>query len=264
MMEGSMNRILILGAAIAGLSSGMAAAADLPVKIAMGPDFLAPPPFSWTGFYIGINGGGAWSDNAVSYSQIGTAGAASTRFNDKSAIGGAQAGFNWRLGPMVVGIETDFDGRHWTRSVTTTPLAGNTIDLVTLTQTENWLATARGRIGVAFGDALIYATAGAAAGEVEHSVTEFRITTGQTRILTDSPTRVGWVAGGGLEYRVWYNLSVGVEYLHVDLGNTTLANPASVVAGLAFAPSQATFTDRSDIIRAKLNWLFGWQGPRVY
>jgi outer membrane immunogenic protein len=119
------------------------------------------------------------------------------------------------------------------------------------------LGTARGRLGFAFGDALLYATGGAAAGEVVHSFTEFRVTTGETRNLTDSPTKIGWVVGAGVEYRVWGNVSVGVEYLHVDLGSTTLINDASTVGALAFPTSQATFTDRSDIVRARLNWLFG-------
>jgi outer membrane immunogenic protein len=257
-----MRKSLVVSIALVALSTGMATAADMSVKATTGPDLLAPPPFTWTGFYIGVNGGGAWSNDAVSYTQLGTTGSASASFSDKSAIGGAQAGFNWRLGPMVVGVEADFDERHWTGSSTSAPIVGKTIDFVTLAQTENWLGTARGRVGVTFGDALLYATAGGAGGEVQHSITEFRITTGQTRITVDSPTKIGWVAGAGIEYRVWYNLSLGLEYLHVDLGNTTLTNPASVVGGLAFAPTQVSFTDRSDIVRAKLNWLFGWQGPR--
>jgi outer membrane immunogenic protein len=252
----TMKRTLIASVLALGLYVDPAPAADLPVKGPIGTPW-APGIDTWTGFYIGVNGGGAWSDNTVSYSQLGTGGLASASFTDKSGIGGAQAGFNWQMGWFVAGVEIDLDGRHWGGSSTSAPIAGNAIDLVTLSQNANWLGTARGRLGFAFGDALLYATGGAAAGEVEHSITEFRVTTGDARNLTESPTKVGWVAGAGLEYRVWHNVSVGVEYLHVDLGNTAITSQASVVNATAFQTSQATFTDKSDIVRAKLNWLFG-------
>jgi outer membrane immunogenic protein len=254
-MGSAMKRTLIASALAVGLYAGTAAAADLPVGPVGTP--WEPRIDIWTGFYIGVNAGAARSDNAVAYAQAVTSGFASASFTDTSAIGGAQAGFNWQTGSFVVGVEIDLDGRHWAASSTSAPLAGDAIDLVALSQAENWLGTARGRLGFAFGDALLYATGGAAAGEVVHSVTEFRVTTGETRNLTDSPVKVGWVVGAGLDYRVWGNVSVGVEYLHVDLGTTTLAIPTSTVGTLLFQASQATFTDRSDIVRARLNWLFG-------
>jgi outer membrane immunogenic protein len=254
-MESAMKRTLIASALALGLYADPAAAADLSVGPVGSP--WAPLPIMWTGFYIGINAGGARSDNTAAYAQTVTPGFASASFTDTSAVGGAQVGFNWQMASVVVGVEIDIDGRHWTGSSTSAPLAGDAIDLVTLSQAANWLGTARGRLGFAFGDALLYATGGAAAGEVVHSFTEFRVTTGETRNLTDSPTKIGWVVGAGVEYRVWGNVSVGVEYLHVDLGSTTLINDASTVGALAFPTSQATFTDRSDIVRARLNWLFG-------
>ena len=87
-----------------------------------------------------------------------------------------------------------------------------------------------------------------------YSVTEFRVTTGQTRNISDSPTKIGWVVGAGLEHRVWRNISVGVEYLHVELGNTTLTNAS--LAAWRSRPHKP-FTERSDIVRARVNWLFG-------
>jgi outer membrane immunogenic protein len=64
--------------------------------------------------------------------------------------------------------------------------------------------------------------------------------------------------GGGNDYAVTNNVSIGVEYLYVDLGTTTLSLPtATVSGGLKFPPSSATFSDRSDIVRARLDWRFG-------
>jgi hypothetical protein len=97
---------------------------------------------------------------------------------------------------------------------------------------------------------LLYATAGGAFGEVDHSYQEIRVTTGQQRIFSDSTTKAGWTAGAGL-----------VDYLHVDLGATTLAQGASVSGGLPFPASQTRFENKSDVVRAKVNWPFG--GPVV-
>ena len=52
-----------------------------------------------------------------------------------------------------------------------------------------------------------------------------------------------------------------VEYLHVDLGTTTLAQGTTItVAGLPFPPSSTSFENRQDIVRAKLNWHFNFGG----
>src|SRR5262249_56179659 len=95
-------------------------------------------------------------------------------------------------------------------------------------------------------------------GDVSHSYNQVRTTTGQAVGVTNSETKTGWAAGVGIEYAVWNNISVGVEYLHVDLGNTTLVQPVAVtVAGLTFPPSSARFEDVSDMVRLKVNWRFG-------
>src|SRR5262249_60071547 len=52
----TMNKVLLAGIALA-LGTGVASAADMPVKAPPAP---LPPPFSWTGCYIGGNVGGAW------------------------------------------------------------------------------------------------------------------------------------------------------------------------------------------------------------
>jgi len=58
-----MKKILLAGVALAALG-GVASAADLAVKAP-----YAPPPalWSWTGFYVGINGG--YSTGADDYTQ---------------------------------------------------------------------------------------------------------------------------------------------------------------------------------------------------
>ena len=57
-----MKKLLLAGVAMIALGSVSAQAADIqrrqcrPRRRA----YLPPPPYNWTGFYVGINGGGGW------------------------------------------------------------------------------------------------------------------------------------------------------------------------------------------------------------
>src|SRR5262249_43685645 len=100
----SMKRLLTSLASVAMLISPFAAhSADLAVK--------APPPppvpvFSWTGFYVGANIGGAWAHNDWTDTRF------LTNFNNNNNgvfIGGGQMGANYQIGNFVIGAEWDFD-----------------------------------------------------------------------------------------------------------------------------------------------------------
>jgi outer membrane immunogenic protein len=250
-----MKKLLVAGAALTALIGTPALAADMALK-------AAPPPPApvciWCGFYIGANAGGSWDNNdTATYLQPATPGTASSSLNNSSFAGGGQIGYNWQWGAFVLGGEADIQGRDRTASANgLLPFAGNVIDQVNLSQTDKWFGTFRAKAGVAAGNALFYVTGGGAYGEIDHSYTEIRVTTGQARTLSDSQERGGWSAGGGIEYMVWKNVSIGAEYLYIDLGNDTLVNPASVSAGLPFPTSQASFKNTSNVVRAKLNWHF--------
>jgi outer membrane immunogenic protein len=118
------------------------------------------------------------------------------------------------------------------------------------------LGLIRPKVGGAWGNFCFYATGGVAFGDVEHNYQEIRVTTGQQRILADSTTKTGWTAGVGADWMFMPGWSVGVEYLHVDLGSTTLAQGVSVSGGLILPPSQVTFQNESDMVRAKIDWHF--------
>jgi outer membrane immunogenic protein len=77
-------------------------------------------------------------------------------------------------------------------------------------ETKNdWLGTARGRIGYAgWNNWLPYLTAGAALGDIKAT----------SPIGSANKMKVGWTAGLGVEYALWTNWSVKAEYLYVDLG----------------------------------------------
>ena len=66
-----------------------------------------PPVFSWTGFYVGGNLGGASARGTVSDSFFGLSAS-----SDRSGfIGGGQLGVNYQFSNIALGAEWDFD---WT------------------------------------------------------------------------------------------------------------------------------------------------------
>src|ERR1039457_79962 len=105
-----MNRSLSLGipAACVITNAVSAQAADLPARSNPPSYYKAPSelPFSWTGFYAGINAGYAWGQSSWSDPTVG---ADSGNFNTSGGVVGGQLGYNWQMGPVVLGIETDGD-----------------------------------------------------------------------------------------------------------------------------------------------------------
>ena len=103
-----MKKLLLVSTALTVLFAGSALAADLRRPA---PAYTPPPPpppvFSWTGFYIGGNLGGAWARGTVSDSLFGLSAS-----SDRSGfIGGGQLGVNYQFSNIVLGAEWDFD---WT------------------------------------------------------------------------------------------------------------------------------------------------------
>jgi outer membrane immunogenic protein len=174
----AMRRLLLLGAAI-GVQTVIAVAADL------GPINMIPPVFTWTGFTLGANVGGAWStirDNGMGGG------------NASGVMGGVSAGYNWQFAPFwVAGIEGD---ASW--ADLTIPAGAGDV---------NWIGSVRARLGwTPTSTTLLYATGGAAWSTVSIPAVD---------TLPANQTRTGWVAGGGFEWAPWANnWSVRVEYLN--------------------------------------------------
>ena len=63
--------------------------------------------------------------------------------------------------------------------------------------------------------------------------------------------RVGWTAGGGIEYALARNWTIRAEYLHIDLGHADIS---------ALASDGNTYTWRShltdDVVRMGVNYRF--------
>jgi opacity protein-like surface antigen/outer membrane receptor protein involved in Fe transport len=192
--------------------------------------------YNWSGFYLGLNAGGAFGVNTMSAS--GGGGSASVK--EPGFLGGAQIGANYQTGPVVWGFEADYDASTQNKSLPTGVLTGST------SQTP-WFATLRGRIGMAFDRTLVYGTAGGAAGELRSIV---NIPIGSTNTTVTYGT---WIAGAGLEYGITDNLSARIEYLYLDKGN--------IATGVIASPAMTITSHLQDnMVRAGLNYRFavGW------
>jgi len=214
------------------LTTSMAAnAADMPLK-APPP---TPPPFSWTGFYIGINGGlaaGSWKGLVTEFGLPKVDFPGERTVNANGAFGGVQIGFNWEGGILdphvVLGLEADIEGVDFTGSntfVSGPPFFGSFVKDEDFKM--KYFGTVRTRLGYDLGGFLPYATGGFAYGRTHLQETAFipglaAITTGPSGIASADENRVGWTAGLGFEYAPAFapQWSVKAEWLYVDLGTT--------------------------------------------
>jgi outer membrane immunogenic protein len=220
-----MKRIFLASVAVLALAA-TAGAADLPRRYdpapARSPYFA--PAYNWSGFYVGINGGFGW----------GTSGWDSTNeFDVSGGLVGGTIGANWQNGAIVFGLEGDIDWSNIKGS--TTAFCGLGCET-----SNNWLGTARGRIGYAFDRFMPYITGGLAVGDI-------RATT--PGLPGAKETGVGWTAGGGFEFGIAGNWTAKAEYLYVDLGSFNCGFNCG-----PFNPDNVSF--HTHVVRGGINFRF--------
>lgn len=200
---------IAMGAVVALLSTS-AMAADLIIDE---PAAVIPTSaFDWSGFYVGAHAG--WASGPVLAYPIDAS-------DETTATGwllGVQAGANAQFDTFVLGVEGDVAWTNITNEDEVLP-AGAPFGLTDV----NWLASLRGRVGVAFDQVLLYATAGVAGAG---------ITFNDLDAIEGSldGTHFGWTAGIGAEVAVTETVSAKVEYLYYDFGAVTydLGDPDNV------------------------------------
>jgi len=237
-----MKRILIVGA-LALATAAPALAADLPPPAPPPPRapaayIPAPPPFSWTGFYIGLNAGGAFGSSSWT-PFVGTI----SNFDVSGPMAGGQIGGNYQIGQFVVGVEADADWQNY-RGATQAGICGPTTLVGGCAIASNWIATIRGRAGFAADRALFYITGGGA-------FTNIKPSTGA--LPYGGGSEAGWTAGGGIEYAITDNVTAKVEYLYASFQNASCGT-SSCDTTVPIAPATATFNE--NIVRAGVNYKF--------
>ena len=220
-----MKRFLAAGLGLAALAISVpASAAGLPRGVPYkAPAYVAA--YNWTGFYLGLNGGGAWGDS--DWNGLGVSNSPS------GGMFGVTAGYNWQgVGsPWVFGLEGDVDWAGIDDSVACGAVACQT--------KNNWFGTVRGRVGYSWDRFLPYVTGGVAFGDIEANRAGF---------AGASDTNAGWTIGVGLEGVIAGNWTAKLEYLYTDMGDITCS---------AAACGTATNVDlRMNILRAGVNYRF--------
>jgi outer membrane immunogenic protein len=263
---------LAAGAVAASAIAGSSLAADLAP-----PPYLPPAPvFSWTGFYVGIDGGfgGGVVDADTIFVQPpfipfpGSVFTLHTSNRTGGFIAGGQVGYNYQLpNNIVVGLESDAqwsdvkESEHEKATSALIGISGGTLRFTDLRIGLDWFGTTRLRLGYALGRFLPYITGGVSYGQVTSSGSQFvsQFVFGQpgTAFGSASTTHAGWAAGAGAEYAVTDNISLKTEYLFVQLGGVSGSEVGFAPPGVG---SFKTGTFGTNIVRAGLNWRFGGFG----
>jgi len=224
--------------------------------------------YNWTGFYAGINIGGAINDSKYKLSPTGAffdPGYApynslrtdSGNLNNGAFTSGAQLGYNYQICNFVFGLETDFnyngvDESDSVNRALSSPLLGRLLH--TVKQNIDYFGTFRARVGFTPIDRLlVYGTGGLAYGHVSSSSNVLFTPFGDNYVGSKSDIRAGWTAGGGSEYAVTNNWTLRVEYLFVDLGKQSYSK------GDANYPEYTYTTNienREHVIRLGINYKF--------
>jgi outer membrane immunogenic protein len=251
--DGAM-RNLALGAI--GLMAVGAAAPATAADLAARPYTKAPPMvaaiYDWTGFYIGINGGGASSHNCWDLNNFGgipVAPAVGEGCHDATGgLVGGQIGYRWQSSNFVFGIEGQGDWADLKGSNTSAAIGAPFTNETKI----NAIGLITGQVGYAWNNVLWYVKGGAAVTGNKYKGIALGAVVDQT-----SETRWGGVVGTGLEFGFAPNWSVAVEYDHLFMGNR---NISFSTPGGAF-----TRTDnvRQDVDMGTVRVNYRWGGPVV-
>lgn len=253
-----MKKLLLSSVALAGLTVG-AMAADLPSRRAPAP-FVAVPVFTWTGFYIGANAGYGFADDNTTRSisfpagsivnSAGTNGVVTLGGNGNNRdgfIGGGQIGYNYQIGSIVIGLETDAqyidfgrragnfgNGGYTFVGATGIAFAPPAAALQFRNNSNDFFGTVRGRIGFALDRILVYGTGG----------------------LSYTEDDVGYAAGGGVEYAFTPNITGKIEGLYVSLDRSRASNAVYDIGTNVVTLNNTRGGEEFGLVRAGINYKF--------
>jgi outer membrane immunogenic protein len=239
-----MRKLLLAGLGLAALITAPAMAADMPLKALKAPP---PPIFTWTGCFLGGNGGGLWVRKEWTDALPGspTFGQSYGTHNPNSWAAGVQGGCDWQWGGWVVGFQGDFD---WARA------DGSNVNVLFPAITDNTrvksIASATLRIGYAWDRFLLYVRGG---GAWEKDDYQFRTVATNAVLGTGDELRGGGTFGVGGEYAFTNWVSAFVEYDYYWFG--TRGVDFVTPAGGAF--TRTDIRENKSVLKAGLNFRIG-------
>ena len=249
------RKLLLASVGALALTGSAALAADLPSR-APPPVYLPPAPiFTWTGIYVGGQIGYAWGSGNNYFNGFDPFFNGGTYLNSSlggsspnGVIGGAHVGYQIQLpqwsmfssSGVVLGLEGSVDGTSLTNTGALFFPDGTTLSAHSNADIQGSI---RGRLGIAWDRALIYATGGVAFGGFNTDYSFIGNLNGNKHINggndffgtnSFSNTRVGWTVGGGIDYAITNNWSVFAEYRYTNFGH--IGSPGLFAGGFAVAP----------------------------
>jgi len=237
--------------------AGAAQAADMPLKA---PPRAAAVYNDWSGFYVFGFGGYSWGKITPDDFNVGDIFEGGHNPKPKGGVFGFGGGYNWQYGAWVGGVEVDYgfsdEKEHQSFSFEgECPEAVGRMSKsiscdggrINLDSKIDALGSARVRVGYLFTPNLLtYGTAGLGWGRSKLSISVDDCDS-IFCAFTAKPNLFGWVAGGGMEYKLFEHVRVRGEYLHYDFGSTSYSFQP-------FGTINAKTTD--DVARGALIWSF--------
>jgi outer membrane immunogenic protein len=243
-----MKTILLVTVSFAALATAPALAADFAARpYTKAPVPMAAPLPSWAGFYLGVNGGGAWSRNCWDLKNVAGVSAATPiaeGCHDASGgVAGGQAGYRWQANNWVFGVEAQGDWASLKGS--NASIAPQGAGIVNTTKTDA-IGLFTGQVGYAWSTVLWYVKGGAA--WTHNKYTGSGIASDQT-----SESRWGGTVGTGVEYSFAPGWSVAAEYDHLFMDHRDV--------NFAATPSARSRIDSIkqdvDMATVRVNYRFG-------
>jgi outer membrane immunogenic protein len=229
-----LRKVLPAAIGLFALGIASASAADLARPYTKAPAIM-PALYDWSGFYIGLNGGGGSARTCWDLMNLAGAPVVPVTsegcHNATGGLVGGQIGYRWQAANWVFGLEAQGD---WAQLKGSNPSSPAALTAIVTNQTKiDAIGLFTGQVGYAWNNGLFYVKGGAAVADERYQ----GIFTGVGGIpvgaVLDSKTEARWggAIGTGFEFAFAPNWSVGVEYDHLFLGDhsnsfaaTTLAN----------------------------------------
>ena len=245
-----MTRFTTGAAIVAGallIMSSAVHAADLPPRY-KAPAYTAPAGYDWSGTYVGAQLGYGIGKTDWTFFN----GAVSEDFSQSKGrlMGGAQIGYNYQWGRVVLGIEAAYidNFSNGTASSDATLVANRSRD-----SKISAIYTVTPRIGYAFDNWLGYAKVGYANGKADFTA---RVTSPDQVTASSSGRSGGWTVGLGAEYALWQHVIVGLEYDYIKLN----VGDRTFVVDPAFAPNETGSNMKAAVhlITTRMSYKFDW------
>ncbi len=254
-----MKKLLFAHAAmLAATLAGPAIAADLPMKSAA--PYVAPR-FSWTSCYVGGQFGGGFASKdmtdpvqLVQDSLLGpgnTVGVTTANTSPTGVVIGGQIGCDYQFASnMVIGIEGSAAGSTMKGSTYVGLPLGNPGELGLVQANTDFLANLTGRIGYAFDNVLLYARGGAALAGDKYNVSGGSFQGGAPFNFAGLDNRVGWTAGGGVDWAFSRHWSVNLEYDYYQFGHGSIL----MVDGISGASGTVDVKQTVQVVKVGFNF----------